>query len=134
MSQTIAERMAEDAANAVTLTEEYFTKRLDFSEESVQLVEELVDDMHYTLPQGKTPQNVALLSELWGAYIGEVFRRNVGGEWITWEDQWGKAPAIALGGTKIFPQDKVRKRFTNGPEDNLWHYYQTFRDLLSSQQ
>jgi hypothetical protein len=126
--QPLAERMASDAAAAVKLTDTYFCEPLDFTEASVVTLERLVEDVHYSMPKGKTPENIDLLCRLWGAYIGEVFRRNVGGEWATWKDQYGEAVALKCGGVTLFPHDKIRKRFVSGGEHNLGAYYQALRD------
>ncbi len=73
-----------------------------------------------------------MFCRVWGAYIGEVFRRQVGGEWIEWTDQYGKAIAFQSGGVKVFPSDKVRKRIVGGPAHNLRDYYGVFRDQMSA--
>jgi hypothetical protein len=130
----LAKQMASDAADAIKLTDTDFCEALDFTEESVATVEHLVDDIHYALPKGKTPENVDLLCRLWGAYLGEVFRKNVGGEWTIWKGQSGEAIALKCGRVTIFPHDKVRKRLTAGVEHNLKDYYQAFRDQMMSGQ
>jgi hypothetical protein len=132
VAKSLAERMASAAADAVKLTDTYFCERLDYSEASVATIERLVDDIQYSMPGGATPANIDLLCRVWGAYVGEVFRRQVGGEWIDWEDQYGKAIAFQSGGVKVFPQDKVRKRIAGGPEHNLRDYYGAFRDQMSA--
>ena len=132
MAKSLAERMASAAADAVKLTDAYFNEALDFSEASVATIERVVDDIKYSMPDGKTPANIDLLCRVWGAYIGEVFRRQVGGEWIDWEDQYGKAIAFQSVGVKVFPMDKVRKRIVGGSEHNLRDYYTAFRDQMSA--
>jgi hypothetical protein len=84
------------------------------------------------MPKGKTPENIDLLCRLWGAYVGEVFRRNVGGEWAAWKDRYGEAVALKCSGVTIFPHDKVRKRLTAGTEHSLTAYYRVFRDQMTS--
>jgi hypothetical protein len=128
--RSLAQQMEADAADAVELTDFYFSKTLNFSEASVALIEQFIDDVHYALPDGKTPRNIDLLCCVWGAYIGEVFRRNVGGTWVEWHDQHGEAIALQLNKQTLFPHDKLRKRLVDGPEHNLRDYYQVFRDLM----
>jgi hypothetical protein len=128
----LAERMASDAADAVKLTDTYFCEALDFTGESVATLERLVEDVHYSMPKGKTPENIELLCRLWGAYIGEVFRRNAGGEWATWKDRNAEAVALRCGGVTIFPHDTVRKRLTSGAVHDLGAYYQAFRDQMTA--
>ena len=93
------------------------------------MLEGLVDDIHYAMPGGKTTATIDLLCEVWGAYLGEVFRRHAGGEWVVWEDQFGRAAAIRWARTQVFPADKVRKRITQGAENNLRAYYATSKSL-----
>lgn len=131
MSSRVADLMAARAAEAVTLTDTSFMETLDYSEASIAAIEKAVDDIKYSMPGGKSAANVDRLCELWGAYIGEVFRRQAGGEWVVHEDQYGKVLAIKLPGGTVFPEDKVRKRITQGAEHNLKEYYDTFRELYA---
>ncbi|MCL4265374.1 MAG: hypothetical protein KJ069_19325 [Anaerolineae bacterium] len=57
-----------------------------------------------------------------GCYVGEVIIRTLGGRWAP-----GEAPEIHQIGNvqKIFPLDKTRKRFQNGPVESLAYYYET---------
>lgn len=130
-AKTLAEIQAAAAVDAVELAKVYFDVRLDFSEASVATLDRIVDDIHYSIPDGKTAENIDLVCRLWGAYIGEVFRRHVGGEWVRWDDQFGTSVAFQSGGVTVFPEDKVRKRILSGPEHNLRDYYQVFRDQMS---
>ena len=130
MAKSLTERMGTADADAVKLTDTYFGEALDYSEASIGAIERLVDDIKYSMPGGATAANIDLLCRVGGAYIGEVFRRQVGGEWIDWEDQYGKAIAFQSGGIKVFPMDKVRKRIAGGAEHNLRDYYEAFRDQM----
>ena len=132
-ANTLATQMAADADDAAQLAASHFDVSLDYTESSVATIERMVDDVEYSLPGGRSPENVSLLCRLWGAYIGEVFRRNLGGEWLNWKDQYGEAIAFQCGGVKVFPHDKVRKRFAEGKEHNLDAYYKAFRNEMSAQ-
>ncbi len=64
-----------------------------------------------------------------GSYIGEVFIRNnpdLNCEW-SYEDVFGDGGAVlhlkVSDKTRAFPIDKVVKRLTNGPEDNVKFFY-----------
>ena len=60
-----------------------------------------------------------------GAYLGEVIRRDLGGTWHG-DDSDPQAEinvAVDLAdGKRIWPVQRVMKRFRNGPEDNVAHY------------
>jgi hypothetical protein len=126
------EEIAKAAAEAVSLTEIWFCEVLDFSEASIALLEAAVEEVDDLTPGGDSAENIDLLSWVWGSYIGEVLRRQVGGEWLEWEDEYGQAIVLQSGKFKVFPHDKVRKRFINGKEHNLEAYYHAFRNLMSA--
>lgn len=67
-----------------------------------------------------------------GCYIGEVFIRNLGGEWITDDDDPDGEVNISVklpGDTYIFPVQRAMKRYQNGEEDSIYDYgYTIFSD------
>src|SRR5262249_44112181 len=103
--------------------------KLDYSEESLKHVEEILELYHQGIPKGlkklftKGPsdEQIAQMSKVWGGYIGEVIKKHLGGEWGLTSDN-----AITLllsDGSEIYPPSKANKRILHGPEDNIWHYY-----------
>src|SRR5262249_24100417 len=74
-------------------------------------------------------EQIEPLYRMLGSYLGEVFRRNHGAEW-GWVTMHGKRiPGMASESHILFsPWARALGRVTEGPEDNLWHYYQ---NLLS---
>ena len=59
------------------------------------------------------------------AYVGEVAIKEVGGEWITDDDDLKGEINIAIklkNGAMIWPAHKVLNRYHNGEEDNLYYY------------
>jgi hypothetical protein len=128
---SLAEEMEAAATNAVQWTEKYFGETLDFSQASITALEGAVDDVDNFIPGGDSAENIDLISWLWGAYIGEVLRRQIGGEWLEWEDEYGKSIAFQSGGFKIFPHDKVHKRLVDGAEHDLEGYYRISHGLMS---
>lgn len=61
-------------------------------------------------------------SFLIGAYLGEIIRRHIGGEWTGGTD--GYTMAVSSGATAIFPIAHVRK-FLADPADGLVFFAQT---------
>jgi hypothetical protein len=59
-----------------------------------------------------------------GAYVGEVMRRQRGGGWgeVTTDGETFTAVQLA-GGNIVWPHDKVRKRLLLGAEHSLVGYY-----------
>ncbi len=108
---------------------------LDYTPESVEKVEMILDRMHKTMPRGGLsrllkgsipPDIFEQACKMYGGYIGEVLRRHSGGEWRIDNETDPAYPVIGLWKDehRIWPPVKVGKRLTNGPEDNVWHYFQ----------
>jgi hypothetical protein len=106
---------------------------LDYSVESLKVIEAILAAAHEQIPRGPasegartgpSQESLATISKGYGGYIGEVIRRRHGG---SWEINTGllPQPAIALrvNESVIFPPQRVYNRLTNGPEDNVWDYY-----------
>ena len=111
-------------------------RELDFSEESVTTVEELlrVSDELFALPE--FPDNQRNLVVFYnGCYLGEVMARSLGGVW-RFEPNWYDASlvfAYGEGGLQVFPFQKVYRRVTEGPAHDLVAYYQGLKNKLAEQ-
>jgi Domain of unknown function (DUF3806) len=134
------EAYAEDAVNAARTG---FNTELDYSPESIKAVEELLGRLYPAVRRGWfrklfrigiSDEQLDTLCKMFGAYIGEVVRRQQGGAWEVVQNDLGMESVIALvhGEEKIFPPSKVYKRLVNGDEDNVWHYYQVVMELGES--
>lgn len=110
-----------------------FNKTLDFSETSIQSLEDVCTLLYNEIPRGffakifnKSPSEEAIIqmSKMLGAYIGEVMIKHYGGNW-TIENfmNQGNTLVVNLEELKTFPVAKVYKRLKNGPEDNVHYYY-----------
>lgn len=104
----------------------------DFSAASVRELDRFFDEH----ANGGEPVSGGLLSEdlgprvfAIGAYLGEVLRRHLGGEWRGDGDDPEAEISIALhlsDGSVCWPVQRVMKRFKNGAEDNLTLYAHAF--------
>lgn len=115
------------AKDAVDHARSNFGVTLDFSEGSVRVLEELVGRQHDEYAKGNTPDEEGLetFCKMWGAYLGEVIRKQHGGEWtVASEGPFAGAYLLTIGDTQMSPPSKIYKRIVDGPEDNLEHYYQ----------
>jgi hypothetical protein len=75
----IAEAYAEDAIKFAATA---FQTKLDWTDESVRLVEEILEKLRASMPIPKPPDDVIWnFAKGFGSYLGEVFRKNHGGEW-----------------------------------------------------
>ena len=121
--QKIAEAYALDA---IDFASQQYGITLDWSDASVADVETILGRLHRSKPKDESSEDmVVMFSKMLGSYIGEVYRRNHGGDWgmVT---LGGKrfAGMSASGRDELFwPWGKVRDRLENGDEDNVWHYY-----------
>ncbi|MFO1513861.1 MAG: hypothetical protein U1F83_13245 [Verrucomicrobiota bacterium] len=101
---------------------------LDFSTNSVQSLEQILDRMNRS-PQfqpfsEKDKRAEAMIA---GAYIGEVIRRNHNGVWGVHSDAAGEYSfPVSFGPRQAFPIMWCLKRLVNGREDNVWHKYLYF--------
>lgn len=122
---SLAEQMEADAQEAMKFTRKHFVIELNFSEASLAQLDEQCDAVDYTLGGGKSEENLQLLRRIWGAYLGEVVRRQHGGEWVTAanaSDQ--ETTALQCDAKTIFPHDRVYQRLAEGSEHNLVDFYQ----------
>lgn len=105
-------------------------------------MEGFLDKMHRELPRGvkrlfKRPpseQVMGTMAKMYGGYVGEVVRRNHGGEWCVQDEVPGvNGPVIAFrvlqGGTWFLPS-KVYKRLLNGAEDSVLFLFQLMADKV----
>ncbi|HZC51086.1 MAG TPA: hypothetical protein VE441_01110 [Mycobacterium sp.] len=102
--------------------------RADFSALSLWSIDRFFDENS----KGGHPKRGGLLSAnlgsrmfALGACVGEVVRRNAGGTWqANDQDPRGEVNVelILADGTKIWPVQRVMKRYKNGPEDGIAAY------------
>jgi hypothetical protein len=134
-SPTINDVMSAYAEDAVDFARLRFHVTLDYSLSSVEQVESIAEQLYQSRPKGiigklfkKAPSEEELQTvyKMLGGYIGEVLRRNKGGEWAI--NQEFSAIGIQCGELWVFPPAKVHKRLANGSEDNLWSYFRVVID------
>lgn len=109
------------AENVPKLCKQLFNIELDFSVDSIELLEEIID----SFPQGDSSAMIEKLNEPLVAiscYVGEVIRRNFGGKWLDTSTVNGFPIGIKLGKTYLNPVDKIIRRYNEGSEHNLADY------------
>lgn len=138
---SLAQAMAAGAERAVQLAADGRV-HLDYSLDSLRIVEEQLASLHKDLPKGfiarltrKGPssEEIDLMAMTFGAYVGEVLRRQFGGHW-SYENSLQPGVQLATlhlpDGGEIWPQVKVNKRLRVGPEENVWVYAQAIAGQL----
>ena len=130
--------MREYAQAAVTYARDVAHRELDYSVESLQTVELILETYHCDLPRGlfarlfrrgPSEQEIERMAQIFGAYLGEVIRRHLGGEWQPEHPLSPEIPGMIVGGTMIAPWSKAYKRIVDGPGANLLFFYR----VLSNQ-
>lgn len=139
----IGDMMAAYAQDAEEFVRENFKVDLDYSEQSIEVVEAILGALHEQMPpelrtqcdEGSPPEVIDQFAKAFGGYLGEVMRRNWGGHW---KDKSDAFPGelhytleLATGGD-CWPHYKAGKRIVNGAEDNVWNYFQYLKEQQSA--
>lgn len=132
------ETMMESYARAaVDLATSQFRRKLDFSAESLDALDEIL-----VILGQSTEFDLDFEVRLWGSYLGEVLRRRYAGSWemTTYPgeltDSNGKpagsvaVPAVEVRGSRLFPLLKVYRRLTAGDEDDLRGFFHLVTERL----
>lgn len=122
--QRIAEAYSLDA---VDFSAKQFGIKLDWSDASIANVEEALAQMSssYASTSPKpTDEQVMAFAKGYGSYVGEVYRRNHGGEWGMVTIGGSRYPGVrTTSGSSFWPWGRVFNRITKGAEDNVSDYY-----------
>lgn len=104
-----------------------FNKKLDYSENSIADLEEILDWYSKDISVSKPTENqIWSMSITFGAYLGETLLKNGLAEK---DFKWGKELSsnipllIRNDGAYLTPIDKVYKRLVNGSEDSVISFY-----------
>ena len=111
------------AVDAVTLASR-LGNELNYSEDSLAIVEEILAMYHKSLTDEVTEDQIGLMSLTWGGYVGEVMRRQLGGEWIM-EKEMVK---LVIKNTEYFPTGVTYLRIKEGPEQSITDYYASIKN------
>ena len=132
------------ANSAVDHARKYWSTELDFSAPSIEDVELILARMHESIPRhfyeklykrGPTPEQMATISLAYGAYLGEVIRREFGGTWSAeLVDDEAIVTLVFDLKNKAFPVAKVWRRLNSGVEDNVSTFYQLLCEKLKEAQ
>ncbi len=94
--QALNQLMRESADDAIKTSREEFAIELDFSPESIALVDTVILKFLDTYnDQALEDKAVFTICNIYGAYIGETFRKLAGGQW-QYNLQDEEAPSIML--------------------------------------
>ena len=104
-----------------------FDKRLDFSENSIVDLEEMLDWYSKDISVSKpTEKQIWSMSIIFGSYLGETLLMNcLSNKGFAWGTEPSSDVPLLIkdDGSYITPIDKVYKRLVNGNEDSVVSFY-----------
>ncbi|MCC2604282.1 hypothetical protein [Planctobacterium marinum] len=94
--EELDELMQDSARNAVITTRDEFGINLDGSADSIKVIDEVILRwINKYRDQALEDKAVFTLCNIYGAYVGEVFRSTVGGQW-SYDESNPDAPYVLL--------------------------------------
>ena len=97
--------------------------KMDYSVESLQAIDSALG---HNVSTFESQEAIDCILSMFGAYLGEVIRRRIGGTWMFDEElprMVSKNPGSSkLDGITTYPFRKVLKRLRNGEEDSVYGY------------
>lgn len=108
--------------------------KFDHSPDTIGLLEEMLEELHLELNRktfkrrlglGPSETDVTQWANLWGIYLGETLRTQLGGKWIIGHEEAPNLLAVELpDGTITFPTAKVFRRLSDGASENVVEYFE----------
>jgi len=116
------------AATAVRVAVAEYRQPLDYSEASIEVLDEILSVVAERDSEADTEYEV----RIWGGYFGEVLRRRYAGEWemTPYPGAAAAVPALEVRGSRLFPLMKVYRRLTMGPGEELGSFYHMVTERL----
>lgn len=113
------------AADVVKMAREGAGVRLDYTPNSLSLLDRIIDGIRHERPPTEAVTRTLLG---FGAYTGAVLVRGAGAQWVDFDpgqrDIFGQPFGIRTPDGRVWnPLGKAVKRFQNGPEDSLRLFY-----------
>jgi hypothetical protein len=129
---TVLENVLKTAKRAVDTFHDRSGGALNFSEKSLQMVEEMLAEASDYISEMAQSEILSLV-QLFGCYVLEVARTTYGGEYAWLDDDRGPLLIIGEPATHIAIATwaKVRGRVSGDPADNILFFYQGFADMSS---
>jgi hypothetical protein len=94
--EELAQLMADSAQNAIETTMDEFDVTLDSSEKSVELIDGVILSWLDKYKEQALEENaVFTICNIYGAYLGEIFRKKVGGNW-SYDESNSDAPYVVV--------------------------------------
>ena len=116
--------MLGNALDFIHIADESFSIKLDGSENSLYVFDEVLDALSRGIVQKNLfSENDGDIAAKAAAYLGFVIMANIGGKWEDKED----GTAVCVNGRNAYIGDFVSKRLMNGSELNSVNYYKSIK-------
>ncbi len=134
MDESIQQYAESQAHAAITHAQQQFDIRLDYSRQSIADVETILASLYDLIPHNRLSRvfnprpdfhDVARIANSYGSYVGEVIRRECGGEW-EYTEVCGCENILLLrirSDFSLMPTTKTWNRLTMGPSENVLNYF-----------
>lgn len=123
----VAQAAQASAAEAVKYAQATQHLKLDYSEASIDDVEHVLDMEHLSRALASRLSNdpqLTHVAEIFGAYVGEVYRRNRGAAWGQVTLNGNTYPGFRTdSGINVWATGRVLNRLVDGPDNNIAEYY-----------
>ena len=123
-----ANLLADQADDTVAEIQASFEVPLTENEADFALFDQLAEGWSQQPP---SEEELASIAVGWGAYLGEVIRNVLGGEWVLRADQEHISLHFARVGVEFFPVHAVIRRFMLGEEASLEAEYERLVESLT---
>jgi hypothetical protein len=132
--------MAEYAQDAADTARDKFQIDLDYSLESIDSLNIILQAQFDAMPTGwqllyrfrPSKRKLRTWSKMWGGYLGEVIRREWGGQWVEPADGPFKGGVTLLvQGTMLSPIARAHKQLVNGADASVAAYVASLIPIFS---
>jgi len=131
------EDLAKDFCKLALKFAEDVNKKLDYSKNSIAVLEEVLDCYSNDIPKSKPTENqIRSMSVIFGSYLGEIMLQSGLSEaGFFWETDGSPNTLVLVksDGSYLTPCNKVYKRLVNGIEDNVIAFYKFAMEEFTAQ-
>lgn len=123
-----ANAMADQAEDTLAEIQASFEVPLTENEADFALFDQLAEGWS---EQPASEEELASIALGWGAYLGEVIRNVLGGQWVLRSDAEHASLSFERLGLEFFPVHAVIRRFMLGPSASLETEYEKLVEILT---
>lgn len=120
--------LADRAEDTLTDVQNSFEVPFGENESDFALFDQLAEGWN---EQPASEEELAAIALGWGAYLGEVIRNVLGGQWVLRSDAEHASLSFERLGLEFFPVHAVIRRFMLGPSASLETEYEKLVEILT---